>query len=100
MAGNKNSGRKPHTNVAAGVQQSIDAAAPGAIKYLIASLARIGKIDRQRIEIAIYIINQHLGIPRAKIEVSGRDGEKLVSTFIFQMPDGSTKTAQDMANQD
>lgn len=62
-------GRKKHSNVKAGVQQTMDTAGPLGAQYLLDALSTKGKLDWQRIDIAKFSVEQSLGKAKQKIEI-------------------------------
>ena len=100
MAGKKGrSGRKPKSLLRQQTELKIAETSPYAAQYL-ASVARgeIAKSDPVRVDVCKYIINQDLGMPKQKTELTGEDGARIES-FVFVMPGGERRTPGELAEQ-
>jgi len=62
-------GRKKHSDVRAGVQHTINAAGPLGAQYILKILQTKMRIDFTRWKVAEFVVEQHLGKARQKIEV-------------------------------
>jgi hypothetical protein len=88
MAGNANSGRRARSVVRAGVQASIDAAAPQCIQILIDYTQGRKELSLGQLDAVKYIVNQHIGSPKQRqdIDISAESGSGVTFMFINPKP--------------
>lgn len=91
MAGNKNSGRLPKQDER---RQAIHRYYKSAVAVLGELMENAETPAHVRADCAQYLIDQAIGKAKQTTEVSGE--LKTVGTFVFQMPDGTIKTASEL----